>query len=125
MIIHTKLCEYAETCMEKLVKLLREFILGRFLPFETAVQDGTPWARIAQNVKKPSLTVNVMFLVLMYPCGSFGISLVPKSYNTLDSGINIPLGAVHKLRLQEEGVGGHKNRLFVNFYIMENVNGRG
>ena len=33
------------------------------------------------------------------------------------------LGAVHKLRLQEEGVGGQKNRLFVNFYTVENANG--
>ena len=35
------------------------------------------------------------------------------------------LGAVHKLRLQEEGVGGQKNQLFVNFYTIENVNGGG
>ena len=35
------------------------------------------------------------------------------------------LGAVHKLRLQEEGVGGQKNRLFINFYTIENVNGGG
>ena len=35
------------------------------------------------------------------------------------------MGAVHKLRLQEEGVGGQKNRLFVNFYTIENVNGGG
>ena len=33
---------------------------------------------------------------------------------------------VHKLSLQEEGrVGGQKNRLFVNFYTIENVNGGG
>jgi hypothetical protein len=32
------------------------------------------------------------------------------------------LGGVHKLRLQEEGVGGQKNGLFVNFYTIENVN---
>ena len=35
------------------------------------------------------------------------------------------MGAVHKLRLQEEGVGGQKNRLFVKFYTIENVNGGG
>ena len=39
-----------------------------------------------------------------------------------NSTIIFPLGAVHKLRLQEEGVGG---RLFVNFYTIENVNGGG
>ena len=33
------------------------------------------------------------------------------------------IGGVHKLRLQEEGVGGQKNLLFVNFYTIENVNG--
>ena len=32
-------------------------------------------------------------------------------------------GGVHKLRLQEEGGRWSKNRLFVNFYTMENVNG--
>ena len=37
----------------------------------------------------------------------------------------LSLGGVHKLRLQEEGVGGQKNRLFVNFYTIENVNGGG
>ena len=36
-----------------------------------------------------------------------------------------PLGAVHKLRLQEEGVGGQKNWLFVNHYDIENANGGG
>ena len=35
---------------------------------------------------------------------------------------NIPLGAVHKLRLQEEGGSGKKNQFFVNFYTIENVN---
>ena len=36
------------------------------------------------------------------------------------------LGAVHKLRLQEEGGRwSKKNRLFVNFYTIENVNGGG
>ena len=35
------------------------------------------------------------------------------------------LGAVYKLRLQEEGVFGQQNRLFVNFYTIENVNGGG
>ena len=35
------------------------------------------------------------------------------------------LGGVHKLRLREEGVGGPKNRPFVNFYTIENVNGGG
>ena len=35
------------------------------------------------------------------------------------------LGAVHKLRLQEEGVGGQNNWLFVNIYTIENVNGGG
>ena len=47
---------------------------------------GTLWARIAENVKKPSLTVNVIdlnFLVLMYPHGSLGVPLVPKSHDTL------------------------------------------
>ena len=34
------------------------------------------------------------------------------------------LGGVHKLRLQEEGVGGQK-KSFVNFYTIENVNGGG
>ena len=33
------------------------------------------------------------------------------------------LGGVHKLRLQEKGVGGQKNQLFVNFYTIESVNG--
>ena len=37
----------------------------------------------------------------------------------------IPLGAVHKIRLQEGVVGGQKNCLFVNFYTIENVNGVG
>ena len=35
------------------------------------------------------------------------------------------LGAVHKLRLQEEGGRWSKNLLFVNFYTIENVNGGG
>ena len=35
---------------------------------------------------------------------------------------NIFLGAVYKLRLKEEGVGGQKNRLFVIFHTVENVN---
>ena len=34
-------------------------------------------------------------------------------------------GGVHKLRLQERGVGGQNNRLFVNFYTIEKVNGGG
>ena len=37
-------------------------------------------------------------------------------------GLNTYLGAVHKLRLQEEGGRWSKNRLFVNFYTIENVN---
>ena len=37
----------------------------------------------------------------------------------------LSLGAVHKLRLQEEGVGGQKNQLSVDFYTIENVNGGG
>ena len=37
----------------------------------------------------------------------------------------LTLGGVHKLRLQEEGVVGQKNRLFVNHYTIENVNGGG
>ena len=37
----------------------------------------------------------------------------------------LPLGAVHKLRLQEEGGRWSKNWLFVNFYTIENVNGGG
>ena len=45
------------------------------------------WARIAQNVKKPSHTVNVigfyLFFVLMYPNKSLGVPLVPKSHDTL------------------------------------------
>ena len=32
-------------------------------------------------------------------------------------------GHSQTIRLQEEGVGGQKNRLFVNFYTIENVNG--
>ena len=51
-----------------------------------ATADGTLWARIAQNIKKPSLTVNVInfdFLVLMYPYVSLGVPLVPKSHDTL------------------------------------------
>ena len=39
--------------------------------------------------------------------------------------LHLNLGAVHKLHLQEEGVGGQKNRLLVNFYTVENVNGGG
>ena len=35
------------------------------------------------------------------------------------------LGAVHKLRLQEEGGRWSKNRIFVNIYTIENVNGGG
>ena len=41
------------------------------------------WARITQNVKKPSLTVILNFLVLMNPFESLGIPLVPKSHDTL------------------------------------------
>ena len=37
----------------------------------------------------------------------------------------ITLGGVHKLRLREEGGRWSKNRLFVNFYTIENVNGGG
>ena len=37
----------------------------------------------------------------------------------------LSLGAVHKLRLQEEGVGGQKNRLFVSIHTIENVNAGG
>ena len=33
------------------------------------------------------------------------------------------LGAVHKLRLQEEGVGNQKMSIFVNVHKVENVNG--
>ena len=39
--------------------------------------------------------------------------------------VEIGLGGVHKLCLQEEGVGGQKNQLFVNFYTIENLNGGG
>ena len=35
------------------------------------------------------------------------------------------IGVVHKQRLQEEGVGGQENGLFVNFYTIENENGEG
>ena len=38
-----------------------------------------------------------------------------------DTKYTMTLGGAHKLRLQEEGVGGQKNRLFVNFYTIENV----
>ena len=41
------------------------------------------WARIAQNVKKPPLTVILNFLVLMNPLGSLWVPLVPKSHDTL------------------------------------------
>ena len=47
------------------------------------------WARIAQNVRKPSQTVNVIyfdffgFLKCMYPYGSLGVPLVPKSHDEL------------------------------------------
>ena len=46
---------------------------------------GALWAGIAQNVKKPPLTVKVIlnFLVLMYPYGSLGVPLFPKSHDTL------------------------------------------
>ena len=38
----------------------------------------------------------------------------------------LSLGAVHKLRLQEEGGRwSKKNRIFVNIYIIENLNGGG
>ena len=37
----------------------------------------------------------------------------------------LQLEVIHKLCLQEEGVGGQKNLLFVNFYTIENVNGGG
>ena len=37
----------------------------------------------------------------------------------------LAIGVVHKLRLQEEGGRWSKNRLFVNFYTIENVNGGG
>ena len=43
----------------------------------------------------------------------------------VEHGLKNNLGVVHKLRLQEEGVGGQKNRLFVNIYTIENVNGGG
>ena len=33
-----------------------------------------------------------------------------------------PLGGIHKLRLQEKGVGSQKWPLFVNVYKVENVN---
>ena len=49
-------------------------------------RNGALWARIAQDVKKPPLRVNVFnfeFLVLMYPYGSLGVPLVPKSHDTL------------------------------------------
>ena len=43
----------------------------------------TPWARIAKNVKKPQGMLSILnFLVLMYPYGSVGVLLVPKSHNT-------------------------------------------
>ena len=35
--------------------------------------------------------------------------------------VDLTLGAVHKLRLQQ-GVGGQKNQFFVNFHAIENVN---
>ena len=42
---------------------------------------------LRENVKKPPLTVNVInfdfFLVLMYPYGSFGVPLVPRSHDIL------------------------------------------
>ena len=39
--------------------------------------------------------------------------------------MQIQLGGVDKLRLQEERDRWSKNRLFVNFYTIENVNGGG
>ena len=38
---------------------------------------------------------------------------------------SLQIGGVHKLRLQEEGGRWSKNRVFVNFYTVENVNGGG
>ena len=52
-----------------------------------AAAGGALWARIAQNVKKPPLNVNAIdfdfFFVLMYPYGSLGVPLVPKSHDVL------------------------------------------
>ena len=51
--------------------------------------------------------------------------LKKKSNIKVNLGVIFILGAVHKLRLQKEGVGGQKNQLFVNFHTIENVSGGG
>ena len=64
-----------------MAKFLAELLI------EASSSGGALWARIAQNVKKPSLTVNDIdfeFLgFFMYPYGSLEVPLVPKSHNTL------------------------------------------
>ena len=47
----------------------------------------------------------------------------PYSFRPFFSSLDLPLGGIHKLRLQEEGGRWSKNRFFVNFYTIENVNG--